>query len=92
MCRAYNDTVHSAMGMAPSRVSDSDVLAIWKFMEAWRRGVRVAKSKYRVGQHERIRKEKINFAKSAEQNFSTEIYRIAKVIEGRPRPSTNWKI
>ena len=27
-----------------------------------------------------------NFAKNGEQNFSTEIIRIAKVIERRPRP------
>ena len=26
---AYNDTVHSTTGMATSRVTDSDVLAIW---------------------------------------------------------------
>ena len=26
--RAYNDTVHSTTGMTPSRVKDSDVLAI----------------------------------------------------------------
>jgi len=34
----------------------------------------------------RISNEKIKFAKSAEQNFSTEIFRIAKVIVRRPRP------
>ena len=28
--RAYNDTVHSTTRMSPSRVTDSDVLAIWK--------------------------------------------------------------
>jgi len=84
--RAYNDTVHSATGMAPSRVSDSDVLAIWKRMEARRRGVRLAKAKFRVGQHLLISKQKNKFDKSAEQNFSTEIFRIAKVIEKRPRP------
>jgi len=83
--KAYNDTVHSATGMAPSRVADSDVLAIWKRMEARRRGVRVAKAEFRVGQHVRISREKMKFAKSAEQNFSTEIFRIAKVIERRPR-------
>jgi len=33
-----------------------------------------------------IGKEKMKFAKNAEQNFSTEIFRIAKVIERRPRP------
>jgi len=52
--KAYNDTVHSATGMAPSRGTDSDVLAIGKRMEARRRGVRVAKAEFRVGQHVRI--------------------------------------
>jgi len=84
--KAYSDTVPSATGMAPSRVIDSDVLAIWKRMEARRRGVRVAKAEFRVGQHVRISREKIKFAKSAEQNLSTEIFRIEKVLERRPRP------
>ena len=39
-----------------------------------------------MGQHVGIGKEKMKFAKNAEQNFSTEIFRIAKVIERRPRP------
>jgi len=30
--KAYNDTVHSSTRMAPSRVTDSDILAIWKRM------------------------------------------------------------
>jgi len=55
-------------------------------MEARRRGIRVAKAELRVGQHVRISREKMKFAKSAEQNFSKEIFRIAKVIERRPRP------
>ena len=86
--KAYNDTVHSTTGQAPSRVTDSDVLAIWKKMEGRKkqRSVRVAKAKFLAGQHVRISKEKMNFAKGAEQNFSTEIFRIAKVIERRPRP------
>ena len=32
--KAYNDTVHSTTVMAFSRITDSDVLAIWKSMEA----------------------------------------------------------
>jgi len=56
--KAYNDTVHSSTGMAPSRVTDSDVLSIWKRMEARRRGVRVAKSEFRVEQHVPISREK----------------------------------
>jgi hypothetical protein len=30
--KAHNDTVHSTTGMAPSKVTDSNVLAIWKKM------------------------------------------------------------
>ena len=78
--KAYNDTVHSTTGMAPSRVTDSDVLAIWKKMEGrkGKRSVRLAKAKFRAGLFVRISKEKMKFVKGAEQNFSTEIFRIAK--------------
>jgi len=51
-----------------------------------KRSVRVAKAKFSAGQHVFISKEKMKFAKGVEQNFSTEIFRIAKVIERRPRP------
>jgi len=55
-------------------------------MEGRKRNVRVAKAKFRATQHVRISKEKMKFAKGAEQNFSTKIFRIAKVIERRPLP------
>jgi len=53
--------------MAPSRISDSDVLAIWKRMEARIRGrVQVAKAAtFRMGQDVGINNEKIRFAKPA---------------------------
>jgi hypothetical protein len=47
--KAYNDTVHTTTGMAPSRMTDADVLAIWRRMEARRQRVRVATAKFRVG-------------------------------------------
>jgi hypothetical protein len=47
--------------------------------------VRSVKAKYRVGQLVRINKEKVKFAKSAEQNYTTEIFRIIKVIRTFPR-------
>jgi hypothetical protein len=70
--------------MAPAKVGDSDVLKIW-----WRMNnikTRVVKPKYNVGQHVRISKEKMHFAKGAEQNNSTEIFRVPKVIKSLPRP------
>jgi hypothetical protein len=85
--RAYNDTVHSTTGMAPSRVTEAYVLAIWKRMQRKNKNVRIAKAPltFRVGQHVRISKEKMRFAKAAEQTFSTEISKVAKVIERSPR-------
>jgi hypothetical protein len=38
-----------------------------------------------VGQHVRISKEKMKFAKGSEQNYSTEIFRVVKVINRTPR-------
>jgi len=84
--RAYNDTVHSTTGLAPSDWTDSEVLAIWKRMNSRRRRIRFTKVKFSVGQHVRISKEKMKFAKGGEQNFSSEIFRITKVIDRRPRP------
>ena len=84
--RAYNATVHSTTGMAPARVTDSDFLAIWRWMNDKRSRVRTVKAKFMVRQHVHISKEKMKFAKGYEQNFSTEIFRIAKVIERTPRP------
>ena len=71
--------------MLPSRVTDAGKVAIWKNLEARIHSVRVAKAKFLVEQQGPISKEKMKFAKGAEQNFSTELFRIGKVIERRPR-------
>ena len=47
--------------------------------------VRIAKAKFRVRHHVRNSKEKMKFAKAAEQNFINQIFRIVKVIDRRPR-------
>jgi len=46
----------------------------------------VAKIKFNAGQHVRVSKEKMKFAKGEEQNFYSEIFRITRVIERRSRP------
>ena len=72
--------------MAPANVTDLDVLTIWKRLQKKRSRGRVIKAKYSVGQHVRINKEKAKFVMSAEQNFTSEIFRIVKVIPRTPRP------
>jgi hypothetical protein len=84
--KAYNDTVHIATGMAPSKVTDSDILAIWKRMKEKSMRFRRLGLKFRVGQHVRISKEKMKFAKDSKQNYTTEIFKISKVIQRLPRP------
>jgi transposase InsO family protein len=83
---AYNNSVHTSTGMAPSKVTKSDILAIWKRMNKRRQRIRIVTPKFHVGQHVRISKEKMKFAKGSEQNYTTEIFRIVKVIHRNPRP------
>ena len=84
--KGYNDSVHSATGMAPSTVTESDVLAIWNRMRRKQTAIRRSAVRYSVGQHVRISKEKFKFAKGGEQNYTTEVFAISKVVRRVPRP------
>ena len=52
--KAYNDTLHTTTGMATSRVTDANAIAIWRRMVPRRKRILVANAKFRVGQHVRI--------------------------------------
>ena len=65
--RGCNDSVHSATGMAASKVTDTDILAIWNRMRSRHSVIRSAAVRFSVGQHVRISKEKRTFAKGGEQ-------------------------
>ena len=84
--RGYNSTVHSTKAMPPALVTDFDVLAIWEIMNEKCSRIPIARPNFHVGQHVRISKEEIKFAKGGEQNYTTEIFRITKVIRRTPRP------
>jgi hypothetical protein len=87
LVQGYNATVHTATGMAPAKVGDTDVLLFWnRMIEKAQRLKRLAEIKYRVGQYVRISKQKLKFAKSGEQNYTTEIFKICKIIRRTPRP------
>ena len=72
--KAYNNTVHTAHGMAPAAVTAKHELEIWTRMNNRRSRVRVGRVQFNVGQHVRISKEKIKFANVSEQNYTDEIF------------------
>jgi len=73
--------------MAPGNVRDTDVLTIWNKMKVKAdRARRLSKLKFLVGQHVRISKEKVKFAKGGEQNYTTETFKVRKVVHRTPRP------
>jgi hypothetical protein len=55
-------------------------------MRTKRPSIRRATAKFKVCQHVRISKEKLKFAKLGEQNYTTEIFQIHKVVSRTPRP------
>jgi len=88
--KGYNATVHSTTGMAPGDVRDNEVLTICNKMRGKvDRARRLSKLKFRVGQHVRISKEKAKFAKGGEQNYTTEIFKVRKIVYRTLVPCSN---
>ena len=85
--RAYNDTVHTTTGIAPLNVTDSDIVIIWKRMNAKRLRIPSVEVKLRL----RINKEKMKFARLRSRILSQR-YFISVRSFIKPRvPSTNWR-
>jgi len=83
--RGYDATVYSTTGMSPALATDSDVLTIWERMNEKRGRIPITRPKFWVGQHVGISKEKMKFGKGGEKNYTTEMFRIIKVICRTPR-------
>ena len=82
----YNNSLHSTIGMSPSKVNPSNIYSVWKRMNSLWAKIPKGRVKYKVGDLVRITKEKVKFAKGYEQIFSTEIFRVVKVIQRVPQP------
>jgi hypothetical protein len=72
--------------MAPSKVGESDILAIWNTMRATHSKIKTAVAKFRAGQHVRISKQQMKFAKGWEKNYTTQIFKIRKLVHRSPCP------
>jgi hypothetical protein len=79
LARAYNRTVHSSIKMAPADVSDKNVLQVWKNL--YSKVESYITPRLKVGDTVRIAKEKKHFAKGYENNWTTEIFKVLRVIE-----------
>ena len=89
--RAYNYTVHSTTGMAPSRVTDSDVLAIWKRMYS-RRRIRVAKVKLSVGSTCLSARRRRSLLRAVGRLSPRKYFALRKPYNGVHDPSTSLRI
>jgi hypothetical protein len=59
---------------------------VWQRVNSLQARIPVGQVKCKVGDHVRISKQKVLFAKGYEQTYSTEIFRVGKVIQRRPQP------
>jgi len=82
----YNTSIHLTIGMSPSNVNPSNIYSVWQRMNSLWAKIPEGRVKFKVGDLVRITKEKVKCAKGYEQTFSTEIYRVAKVIQRVSQP------
>ena len=77
----YNNTVHSTIVTAPSKVNPSNIYFVWQKMNSLRAKIPGGRAKFKVGDLVRITKEEVKFAKWYEKTFSIEIFRLFKVMQ-----------
>ena len=65
-------------------MTETDILVIWNKMRSRHSAIRSAAVRFSFGQNVRISKGKLKFSKSGEQNYTTEIFRISKVVRRVP--------
>jgi len=82
---SYN-SVHSTIAMAPSKVSPSNIYYVWQNVNSLRAKIPHGRVNFKVGDLVRITKQKVAFVKGYEQTFSTEIFKVVKVITRVPQP------
>jgi hypothetical protein len=83
---SYNRVLHSTMGMAPDRVSPTNVYTVWQRVNRLQARIPVGQVKFNVGDHVGISKQKVLFAKGYEQTYSADIFRVTQVIQRKPQP------
>jgi hypothetical protein len=86
---SYNNSVHSTIGMPPSKEKPSNIHSVWQRMNTLRSKIPQGRVKFKVGDLVRITKEKLKSANGYEQTFLTEIFRVSRLFSACPNLSKN---
>jgi hypothetical protein len=72
--------------MALGKVSPSYIYSVWRKLNGLQAKIPHGRVKFKVGDPVRITTQKVAFAKGYEQTFSTDVFRVVKVITRVPQP------
>ena len=81
LLKSYNNSVHRSIGMKPADVTAKDTSKILKKLYP---KLSTSKAKFKVGDSVRITRKKHVFQKGFEQNWSYEVFKIAKILKTKP--------
>lgn len=81
---SYNKSIHASIGMEPAKVSEENMLNVWKKLYKNEFPMRSGQPKYSLGNSVRCSKLKRNFAKGYHHNYTEEIFKICKVYRTNP--------
>lgn len=83
--KAYNNTYHSTIKMAPSAVNDCNILQVYKNTRLSQRiPAKKQRSKVKVGDYVRISKDKNLFSKGYEANWTLEVFKVKTIVKRNP--------
>lgn len=84
--KAYNNTVHSAIGRKPHEVNSDNVKEVYNYLYngkgRYKKLEMLPKDtpKFKIGDHVKISESKLHFSKGYQPNFSHEYFVVSKVI------------
>jgi hypothetical protein len=84
LVKAYNESIHRSIGMAPSDVDDRKVNEVWKRLYVGQNNVRTSKCELRIDDFVRISKTRRLFEKGYEGGWSREIFKVKNILRRIP--------
>lgn len=83
LLHSYNNSIHSTIKFAPTDVNINNMMEVWRNLNDRIPVIKNRKIKFAIGDHVRISREKGQFEKGFEKNYSDEIFIISEVLPRR---------